>query len=428
MLKKADFILHVKELHEKPYPGKISVVPSKKVDLKTLNLAYTPGVGKICEILREKPEDVYRYTSKGNLVGIVTNGTAVLGYGDIGTYGAKPVMEGKSVLFKVFADIDAFDIEVKEKNPEKFVETVKSISDTFGAINLEDIKAPDCFKIEKNLKNSIDIPVMHDDQWGTAVVVLAGLKNALFIAGKDIENSKIVINGAGAAAIATGKLLKEAGAKKIFMLDSKGLITEDRKDLSVYKRVFAVNWYDRRDLEYVIKGADVFIGLSKGRILNENMVLSMAENPIIFALANPEPEILPELARSIREDVIIATGRSDYPNQVNNALSFPYIFRGALDTIAKDINFPMLISASVEISNIARLEVPRYIKEMYNSELSFGRDYFIPKPFDRRLFTKVSFAVARSSLKTGVARRNIDLKTYKTELEERANRLKQFYD
>ena len=414
----------IKEYHSSFPTGKIKVVPSKKIDIETLKIAYTPGVGKICEVIRESPEEIYSYTSKGNLIGIITNGTAVLGYGNIGVCGAKPVMEGKSVLFKVFADIDAFDIEIDEKDSDIFISIVRAISSTFGGINLEDIKAPDCFYIEKNLKEKLNIPVMHDDQWGTAVVVLAGIKNALLLAGKDIGNSKIVINGAGAAAIATGKLLKRAGAKKIYMLDSKGLITKDRKDISIYKEEFSVNWKGKVSLEHMIKESDIFIGLSKGNILTESMVLSMKKNPIIFALANPEPEILPEVAKSIREDVILATGRSDYPNQINNVLAFPYIFRGALDVRAKRINTEMLLEAANRISEIAREETPNLLCEMYGTELTFGKEYFIPKPFDRRLFTEVSLSVAKAALESGVAGICFSIDEYKKELLRRLELMK----
>ena len=333
-------------------------------------------------------------------------------------------MEGKSVLFKVFADIDAFDIEIDEKDSDRFISIVRAISSTFGGINLEDIKAPDCFYIEKNLKEKLNIPVMHDDQWGTAVVVLAGIKNALLLAGKDIGNSKIVINGAGAAAIATGKLLKRAGAKKIYMLDSKGLITKDREDISIYKEEFSVNWKGKVSLEHVIRESDIFIGLSKGNILTERMVLSMKKNPIIFALANPEPEILPEVAKSIREDVILATGRSDYPNQINNVLAFPYIFRGALDVRAKRINTEMLLEAANRISEIAREETPNLLCEMYGTELTFGKEYFIPKPFDRRLFTEVSLSVAKAALESGVAGICFSIDEYKKELLRRLELMK----
>lgn len=402
--------------------GKIEILPSKRLNtVKDLSVAYTPGVGKVSEEIHENPEKVYEYTSIGNLIAIITNGTAVLGLGDIGNKAAKPVMEGKSVLFKLFADVDAIDIEVEDKEPESFVRTVKSIAVTFGGINLEDIKAPECFQIEESLKNQLDIPVMHDDQWGTATVILAGLWNALYLVNKKISDVKIVINGAGSSALATAQLLKKAGAKNIYVLDSKGLISNYRTDLNPYKQKVAVD-EPVKQLDEVIKGADVFIGLSVGNILKEENLKNMSEHPIIFALANPIPEIYPDLALKIRKDGILATGRSDFHNQINNLISFPYIFRAALDTRAK-INMDMLISASKAISEIAKLPVPDYITQIYGEKFEFGKEYIIPKPFDRRLLLNVPVEIAKTAIEARTAKINIELQTYPKELEKRLERI-----
>lgn len=409
--------------HKNCRSGKIEVIPTKPLkSIEDLSNAYTPGVGKISLEISKFPEKVYDFTDKGNLVGIITNGTAVLGFGDIGNNAAKPVMEGKSVLFKVFADIDAFDIEINLNSVEALVETISAISPTFGGINLEDIKAPECFEVEKRLKEKLDIPVMHDDQWGTATVILAGLWNALLISKKKISDVKIVINGAGSAALATAKLLKIAGAKNVFVLDSKGLLSKERDDLSKYKREFAVD-YPPAKLSSIIKDADVFIGLSIGNILTEEDLKKMAKNPIIFALANPIPEIYPDLAKKIRSDGILATGRSDFNNQINNLLSFPYIFRGSLDVRAKNISIDMLISASKAIAEIARMEVPDSIKKIYREELEFGKEYIVPKPFDRRLLLNVPVSVAKKAVEEGLAKIPIDEEKYRKILEKRLERI-----
>ncbi|SNZ07910.1 malate dehydrogenase (oxaloacetate-decarboxylating)(NADP+) [Persephonella hydrogeniphila] len=407
--------------------GKIEVVPTKPVkSVEDLSVSYTPGVGSVAEKIKENNELVYDYTAKGNLVAVITNGTAVLGLGDAGVFASKPVMEGKAVLFKIFADIDVFDIEINEKSPERLAEIISSISPTFGGINLEDIKAPECFVVEKELKKKVEIPVMHDDQWGTATVILAGLYNALYIAGKDLNRVKIVINGAGSSALATAKLLKEVGAQNIFILDSKGLLSREREDLNEFKREFAVDM-PVCTLDKVIEDADVFIGLSVGNTLKKKHLLKMSKNPIVFALANPIPEIYPDLAEKIRKDGILATGRSDFKNQINNVLSFPYIFRGALDVRAKDINFHMLKAAAEKIAEIARKKVLDYLKDIYHEEFSFGKDYIIPKPFDRRLLLEVPVAVAEIAVKTGVSQREIDVDTYRKNLKTRLERINKIF-
>ncbi len=393
--------------HKECKPGKIEVIPSKPSKTREeLSLAYTPGVAFPCLEIKENPLKAYEYTNKSNLVAVISNGTAVLGLGDIGAVASKPVMEGKGVLFKIFADIDVFDIEVSEKDPDKFCEIVKAISPTFGGINLEDIKAPECFEIESRLKKEVDIPVMHDDQHGTAVVSAAALLNALDLTGKKISEVKVVINGAGAAAIACGRLFKKLGVRYIYMCDSKGVISVNRKDLSVYKKEFAVET-EKTQLKDVLKGADVFLGLSKGNILSEEMIKSMNKNPIVFALANPVPEINPEEAFRIRKDVVIATGRSDYPNQINNVIAFPYIFRGALDTRARDINDEMVISAVKAISDLGK-----------------KKGSLIPSPFDRDLFLYVSKAVAEAAVRSGSARiKGFSPKKYEETLKERLKQM-----
>ncbi len=393
--------------HQICKPGKIEVVPSKPSHSKDyLSLAYTPGVAYPCIEIQKNPIKAYDYTNKANLVAVITNGTAVLGLGDIGAEASKPVMEGKGVLFKIFADIDVFDIEVNEKDPDRFIEIVKAISPTFGGINLEDIKAPECFYIEEKLKKETDIPVMHDDQHGTAVVAGAGLLNALEETGKKIKDIKVVINGAGAAAIACGKLFKKLGVENILMFDSKGIITKTRKDINDYKRYFAVD-FENSSLEEALKEADVFLGLSKGGILTGKMIKNMNKNPIIFALANPQPEITPEKALAIRKDIIVATGRSDYPNQINNVIAFPYIFRGALDTRARNINDAMLLSAVKAIAQVGKEE---------------GK--IIPSPFNRKLLTTVSMAVAKASVESGSAQIDrFDLDMYKLLLKKKQERI-----
>ena len=411
------------EYHEQGRPGKIEVKPTKAYRTQTdLSLAYSPGVAYPCLEIQQDPNNAYKYTDKGNLVAVISNGTAVLGLGDIGALSGKPVMEGKGLLFKIYGGIDVFDIEVAEKDPEKFCEAVEKIAPTFGGINLEDIKAPECFYIENRLKQTLDIPVMHDDQHGTAIISSAGLKNALEVNGKDIAKVKIVVNGAGAAAISCTKLYIAIGAKRenIVMLDSKGVITSDREDLTEQKKFFATDRRDVHTLEEAVNGADVFVGLSKGNVLSQDMIRSMAKDPIVFALANPVPEISYEDAMASRPDVLMSTGRSDYPNQINNVIGFPYIFRGALDVHATAINEEMKLAAVYAIADLAKQPVPDVVNDVYKvNNLTFGRDYFIPKPVDPRLITEVSAAVAKAAIESGVARKTItDWNAYKNELRE----------
>lgn len=408
--------------HSQGKPGKIEVVPTKPYRTQTdLSLAYSPGVAEPCLEIQKNPHDAYKYTNKGNLVAVISNGTAVLGLGDIGAMSGKPVMEGKSLLFKIYAGVDAFDIEVNEKDPDKFIEAVKAIAPTFGGINLEDIKAPECFEIERRLKAELDIPVMHDDQHGTAIISAAGLINAIDVAGKKLEDARIVVNGAGAAAISCTRLYCSFGARKenIVMLDSRGVIRVDRENLTEQKREFATT-RDIHTLEEAVKDADVFVGLSKGNVLSKDMVRSMAKNPIIFALANPVPEISYEDANDARPDVLMSTGRTDYPNQINNVIGFPYIFRGALDTAAKAINEEMKLAAARAIADLARRPVPDIVNRAYHvRNFTFGPDYFIPKPVDPRLITEVSMAVAKAAIESGVARKVItDWKAYRQHLRE----------
>ena len=409
--------------HSQGKPGKIEVVPTKPYSTQTdLSLAYSPGVAEPCLEIEKNPQDAYKYTAKGNLVAVISNGTAVLGLGDIGAMAGKPVMEGKGLLFKIYGGIDVFDIEVNEKDPEKFIEAVKAIAPTFGGINLEDIKAPECFEIERRLKEELDIPVMHDDQHGTAIISAAGLLNALEVASKKIEDVKIVVNGAGAAAISCTKLYEALGAthENIIMLDSKGVITSDREKLDDTKRYFATDRRDLHTLEEAIQGADVFLGLSKGNVLTQDMIRSMADYPIVFALANPVPEISYEDAMAARPDVLMSTGRSDYPNQINNVIGFPYIFRGALDVASTAINEEMKLAAVRAIANLAKQPVPDVVNEVYHvNNFTFGPDYFIPKPVDPRLITEVSMAVAKAAMESGVARKPItDWEAYRQHLKE----------
>ena len=411
------------EYHQSGRPGKIEVKPTKPYHTQTdLSLAYSPGVAFPCLEIQQNPDNVYKYTDKGNLVAVISNGTAVLGLGDIGAMSGKPVMEGKGLLFKIYGGIDVFDIEVAEKDPEKFCEAVEKIAPTFGGINLEDIKAPECFYIEERLKKTLDIPVMHDDQHGTAIISAAGLKNALEVAGKDIAQVKIVVKGAGAAAISCTKRYVALGAKveNVVMLDSKGVITADRPNLTPQKKLFATSRTDVHTLEEAVKGADVFVGLSKGNVLSQDMIRSMADQPIVFALANPVPEISYEDAMASRPDVLMSTGRSDYPNQINNVIGFPYIFRGALDVHAKAINEEMKMAAVHAIADLAKQPVPDIVNEVYHvNDLSFGPKYFIPKPVDPRLITEVSAAVAKAAIESGVARKTItDWDAYKKNLME----------
>ena len=407
--------------HESGRPGKIEVKPTKAYRTQTdLSLAYSPGVAFPCLEIQENPDDAYKYTDKGNLVAVISNGTAVLGLGDIGAMSGKPVMEGKGLLFKIYGGIDVFDIEVDEKDPEKFCEAVERIAPTFGGINLEDIKAPECFYIEERLKKTLDIPVMHDDQHGTAIISAAGLKNAMEVIGKDIKKVKIVVNGAGAAAISCTKLYMAIGAQKenIVMLDSKGVISTERQDLNEQKKFFATTRTDIHTLAEAVKDADVFVGLSKGNVLSQDMVKTMAKDPVIFALANPVPEISYEDAMAARPDVLMSTGRTDYPNQINNVIGFPYIFRGALDVHATAINEEMKLAAVHAIADLAKQPVPDVVNDVYKvNNLTFGRDYFIPKPVDPRLITEVSAAVAKAAIDSGVARKQIiDWEEYKDSL------------
>ena len=411
------------EYHSKGRPGKIEVVPTKETKTqRDLALAYSPGVASPCLEIAANPDDVYKYTAKGNLVAVISNGTAVLGLGDIGPLAGKPVMEGKGLLFKIYADIDVFDIELDCKDVDDFVKVVKALEPTFGGINLEDIKAPECFEIETRLKKELNIPIMHDDQHGTAIISGAALLNALEIVGKKLEDVKIVISGAGAAAISCCKIYKALGAKveHMYMFDSKGLIVKSRHDIDEHKQEFAHDC-ESMDLEHAMVGADVFIGLSKGNIVSKDMVRSMATKPIVFGLANPDPEITYEDAMDARPDVIMATGRSDYPNMVNNVLGFPYIFRGALDVRASGINEAMKLAAVKALAALAKEPVPEIVNVAYNDiTLEFGPNYIIPKPMDPRLLVTVSTAVARAAMESGVARKPItDWAAYETELYNR---------
>ena len=409
--------------HAKPNPGKIEVVPTTKYNSqRDLSLAYSPGVAHPCLEIDKNIENVYKYTSKGNLVAVITNGTAVLGLGDIGPEASKPVMEGKALLFKIFAGIDVFDIEINTKDTEKFIETVKNISPTFGGINLEDIKAPEAFEIEKRLSEELDIPVMHDDQHGTAIISSAALLNALDIVEKKIENVKMVVCGAGAAAISCTRMYKAFGIdpKNIIMTDSKGVIRSNRKELSSEKKEFATN-RKINTLEEAMINSDIFIGLSRENMVTPKMLLSMKKNPIVFAMANPNPEIAYDLAMKTRDDIIMATGRSDHPNQVNNVLGFPFIFRGALDVKASKINDEMKMAAVTALASLAKETVPEFVNIAYDkTKLTFGKSYIIPKPFDPRLITKIPPEVAKAAIKSGVARAPIEnWEKYEEELHSR---------
>jgi malate dehydrogenase (oxaloacetate-decarboxylating)(NADP+) len=411
------------EYHEKGRPGKIEVVPTKEAKTqRDLSLAYSPGVAEPCKEIAANKENVYRYTAKGNLVAVISNGTAVLGLGDIGPEASKPVMEGKGVLFKIFADIDVFDIEIDEKDPEKFVQIVKALEPTFGGINLEDIKAPECFYIEQALRQQLTIPVMHDDQHGTAIISAAALLNALIIQKKKIEKVRFVVNGAGAAAMACIQLYVSLGARpeNFILFDRKGALTQQRTDLEGFKKQFA-NAKEETTLDKALKNADVFIGLSVGNVLTRDMVASMAKNPIVFAMANPDPEISWEDATGTRNDIIMATGRSDFPNQVNNVLGFPYIFRGALDVRATQINENMKLAAVKALADLAQTPVPDIVNLAYNTKtITFGPEYIIPKPLDPRLLATVAPAVARAAIESGVAQKPItDWDGYVTDLNKR---------
>jgi malate dehydrogenase (oxaloacetate-decarboxylating)(NADP+) len=413
------------EYHAKGRPGKIEVVPSK--DAKTqrdLSLAYSPGVAEPCKEIANNPDDVYKYTAKGNLVGVITNGSAVLGLGNIGPAASKPVMEGKGVLFKIFADIDVFDIEINESDPDKFVQIVKALEPTFGGINLEDIKAPECFYIEQQLKAQCNIPVMHDDQHGTAIISAAALLNALEIQKKKIDKVNFVVNGAGAAAMACIRLYESLGAKpaNFTLFDKDGILHKGRTDVETFKQKFCVDAkYKEYNLSKAMKDADVFLGLSVGNVVTVDMIKSMARNPIVFAMANPDPEIMYDVAMTARKDLIMATGRSDFPNQVNNVLGFPYIFRGALDVRAKQINEAMKLAAVKALAELAKTPVPDIVNLAYNEKtISFGPTYIIPKPFDPRLLSTVAPAVAKAAMESGVARINIsDWDGYTIELNKR---------
>lgn len=412
--------------HRFPIPGKISVEPTKQVrDQNELALAYTPGVACACEEIHANAEDAYIYTTKGNLVAVISNGTAVLGLGNIGAQAAKPVMEGKGVLFKKFAGINVFDLEINELDPEKLCDIIASLEPTFGGINLEDIRAPECFYIERTLRERMNIPVFHDDQHGTAVIVGAAVLNALKVVGKDIKNCKMVVSGAGAGALGCLELLVDLGfpVENIWVTDIKGVVYKGRKELMDPEKEKYAQDTDKRTLMDVIPDTDIFLGLSAGNVLKPEMVLKMAKDPIIFAMANPIPEILPEVAHATREDVIVGTGRSDYPNQINNSMCFPYLFRGALDCRAKTINREMELAAVRAIASLAEMECPDEIVAMYGKKYTFGRDYLLPFQFDPRLLWVVAPAVAQAAMDSGVARAPIaDLDAYREKLKEFVNK------
>ena len=407
------------DYHQFPRPGKISVEPTKPMQTqKDLGLAYTPGVAVPCLEIEKDPDNAYKYTAKSNLVAVISNGTAVLGLGDIGALASKPVMEGKGILFKKFSKLDSFDIEVDSKDIDRFCDVVEAISPTFGGINLEDIKAPECFEIERRLVERLDIPVMHDDQHGTAVISAAGIINACKITSREIEDLKIVVVGAGAAAISCARLYRHLGVKTIYMIDSKGVVHSKRDDINEYKKEFMCEQVMTQD--EVFKGADIVVGLSRPGTFTTEHIKKMAKDPIVFTLANPVPEIFPDDVRAARTDAIIATGRSDLPNQVNNVLGFPFIFRGAMDVRAKKINIDMKLAASYALAELTCKEVPEYLNEIYDTKLVFGREYIIPKPFDKRLIVEVSSAVAEAAIKSGSsALKEFDLDAYKKELFSR---------
>lgn len=407
--------------HEFPHPGKIATQITKPFSSQhDLSMAYTPGVAAPCLEIQKNPLNAYRYTSKGNLVAVISNGTAVLGLGNLGALASKPVMEGKAILFKKFSDLDAYDIEVDATEIDLFCDTVAAIACTFGGINLEDIKAPECFEIERRLVERLDIPVMHDDQHGTAVISLAAITNGCLLTKRVLQEIKLVIVGAGAAALSCARLYRFMGIKNIFMIDSKGVIHEGRSDLNAYKKEFMAP--NGATVDEVFDHADVVIGLSKPGSFSIENIIRMAPNPIIFTLANPTPELFPEDVKAARSDAIIATGRSDFPNQVNNVLGFPFIFRGAMDVRAKTINMEMKVAASMALAALAQAEVPEYLNEIYGTQLVFGKEYIIPKPFDKRLIVEVSSSVAQAALNSGVAKvDSFDIENYKRELAERLN-------
>ncbi|OIP53749.1 MAG: malate dehydrogenase [Helicobacteraceae bacterium CG2_30_36_10] len=407
------------DYHQFPQPGKISVETTKPVATqKDLSMAYTPGVAVPCLAIEKNPEDAYKYTAKSNLVAVISNGTAVLGLGNIGALASKPVMEGKGVLFKAFSGLDSFDIEVDTEDVDKFCDTVINIAQTFGGINLEDIKAPECFEIERRLVDALNIPVMHDDQHGTAVISAAAIMNACEITNKKLEEIKVVVIGAGAAAISCARIYRHMGVEHIYMIDSKGVLHTARDDLNEYKKEFSAQ--KAMTQSEVFTGADVVIGLSKPSSFSVEDVKLMGENPIVFTLANPTPEISPDEAKAARPDAIIATGRSDYENQVNNVLGFPFIFRGAMDVRAKKINIEMKIAAAKALARLARAEVPEYLNELYDTKLVFGKSYIIPKPFDKRLIVEVSSAVAKAAIESGSSTmKDFDMTAYKLRLAKR---------
>lgn len=409
------------DYHEYPQAGKIAIQITKPVATqKDLSLAYTPGVALPCLAIEKNPEDAYRYTAKSNLVAVISNGTAVLGLGNIGALASKPVMEGKGVLFKAFSGLDSFDIEVDSESVDRFCSVVSAIAPTFGGINLEDIKAPECFEIEKRLIEQLDIPVMHDDQHGTAVISTAAILNACEISSKKLSEIKIVIVGAGAAAISCARLYRHIGVENILMLDSKGLVHKGRSDLNIYKHEFAVSGYLER--EKIFSHADVVVGLSAPGSFSVEDIALMGESPIIFTLANPTPEIMPQETKRVRPDAIIATGRSDFANQVNNVLGFPFIFRGAMDVRAKKINIEMKVAAAYALADLAKEEVPSYLEELYGKKMCFGKEYIIPTPFDKRLVVVVSSAVAQAAIDSGSSSmKDFDIEAYKKELATRIN-------
>lgn len=408
------------DYHQFPQPGKISVETTKPVATqKDLSLAYTPGVATPCLEIEKNPNDAYKYTAKSNLVAVISNGTAVLGLGNIGALASKPVMEGKGVLFKSFSGLDCFDIEVDTESIDRFCSVVSAIAPTFGGINLEDIKSPECFEIERRLIEDLDIPVMHDDQHGTAVISTAAIINACEIINKKLNMLKVVVVGAGAAAISCARLYREIGVENIIMIDSKGVIHSGRSDLNEYKREFAGEYMTHAE---AFENADVVLGLSKPGTFTVEDISTMAHDPIVFALSNPTPEVFPDDVKKVREDAIVATGRSDFENQVNNVLGFPFIFRGAMDVRAKKINTQMKIAAANALAQLAKEEVPEYLNELYNKKIEFGREYIIPKPFDKRLIVEVSSAVAVAALESGSSQmKDFDLKAYKKELASRLN-------
>lgn len=417
----ADYRKESIDYHKYPIPGKTSVKLTKPCNTSNdLSLAYTPGVAYPCLDIENNVEASYALTNRGNLVAVISNGTAVLGLGNIGPHASKPVMEGKAVLFKKFADIDVFDIEIDETDPDRFIDIVKSLEPTFGGINLEDIKAPECFYIEQKLKDTMNIPVFHDDQHGTAVIATAGLINAAEIADKDIAKMKMVVSGAGAAALSCIEMFMGEGMTKdnIFIFDSKGMICRAREDLNRYKKQYAFHT-KAIDLDEAMEDADVFLGLSVKGIIGKRHIQSMNRNPIVFALANPDPEISYERAKSARKDIIMSTGRSDFPNQINNVLGFPFIFRGALDCRARSITNGMKQAAAYALANIAKMDVSLEVKAIYGHNISFGRDYIIPKPFDRRVFLDESSAVLESACREGVSRINVNIEDYRKQLKER---------